>query len=117
MFLSTTKEIWESVCHTYSKVRDAAQMYELKTRIHNTKQGILSVTEYYNVIKSLWLELDQYQNLRMKCSIDATMHQEFIERERVYDFLAGLNVELDQVRVQILGKEPLPSPKRSLCNS
>ena len=45
----------------------------------------------------------------MKCSIDAAMHQEFIERERVYDFLAGLNVELDQVRVQILGKEPLPS--------
>ncbi|RVW30585.1 hypothetical protein CK203_086063 [Vitis vinifera] len=109
MFLSTAKEIWESVCHTYSKVRDAAQMYELKTRIHNTKQGILSVTEYYNVIKSLWLELDQYQNLRMKCSIDATMHQEFIERERAYDFLAGLNVELDRIQVQIFGKEPLPS--------
>ena len=50
MFLSTAKEIWESVCHTYSKVRDAAQTYELKTRIHNTKQGILSVTE---VISSL----------------------------------------------------------------
>ncbi|RVW66265.1 Retrovirus-related Pol polyprotein from transposon RE1 [Vitis vinifera] len=42
-------------------------------------------------------------------SIDAAMHQEFIERERVYDFLVGLNVELDQVRVQIHGKEPLPS--------
>ena len=104
MFLSTAKEIWESVCHTNSKVKDAAQMYELKTRIQNTKQGILSITEYYNVIKSRWLELDQYQNLRMKCSIDAAMHQEFIEQERVYDFLAGLNVELDQVRVQILGK-------------
>ncbi|RVW55090.1 hypothetical protein CK203_067093 [Vitis vinifera] len=89
MFLSTAKEIWESVCHTYFKVRDATQMYELKIRIHNTKQGILFVTEYYNVIRSLWLELDQYQNLRMKCSIDATMHQEFIEQERVYDFLAG----------------------------
>ncbi|KAL6328945.1 hypothetical protein AAG906_007235 [Vitis piasezkii] len=37
------------------------------------------------------------------------MHQEFIERERVYDFLGGLNVESDQVRVQILGKELLPS--------
>ena len=27
----------------------------------------------------------------------------------MYDFLAGLNVELDQVKVQILGKESLPS--------
>ena len=80
-----------------------------KTRIHSTKQSILSITEYCNVIRSLWLGLDQYQNLRMQCSIAATIHQEFIERERVYDFLIGLNVELDQVRVQILGKEPLPS--------
>ena len=109
MFLSRAKEIWESVYHTYSKVRDATQMFELKTRIHSTKQSILSITEYCNVIKSLWLGLDQYQNLRMQCSIAATIHQEFIERERVYDFLIGLNVELDQVRVQILGKEPLPS--------
>ena len=106
---------WESVCHTYFKVRDATPMYELKIRIHNTKQGILFVTEYYNVIRSLWLELDQYQNLRMKCSVDATMHQEFIEQERVYDFLAGLNVELDQVQVQILGKEPLPSLNKAFA--
>ena len=45
----------------------------------------------------------------MKCSIKAPTHQEFIEQERVYDFLAGLNMELDQVRVQILGKESLSS--------
>lgn len=38
-------------------------MFELKTRIHNTKQGIIFVIEYYNVIKGLWLELDQYHNL------------------------------------------------------
>ena len=31
------------------------------------------------------------------------------ERDRVFEFLAGLNVELDQVRIQILGKDPLPS--------
>ena len=43
------------------------------------------------------------------------MHQEFIERERVYDFLAGLNVELDQVRVQIFGKEPLPSLNKAFA--
>ena len=74
MFLSTAEEIWESMCHTYSKGRDAAQMFELKTRIHNTKQGILFIIEYYTVIKGFWLELYQYQSLRMKFSIDATMH-------------------------------------------
>ena len=28
-------------------------------------------------------------------------------RKRLFDFLAGLNGEFDQVRVQILGRDPL----------
>ncbi|RVW34419.1 L-arabinokinase [Vitis vinifera] len=79
MFLSRAKEIWESVYHTYSKVRDATQMFELRQGFTVPKQSILSITEYCNVIRSLWLGLDQYQNLRMQCSIAATIHQEFIE--------------------------------------
>ena len=34
----------------YSKVQDAAQIYELKTKIHDPKQGTLSIHEYYSVI-------------------------------------------------------------------
>ena len=45
----------------------------------------------------------------MKYSKDATIYQEFIEKERLFDFLASLNGEFDQVRVQILGRDPLPS--------
>ena len=45
----------------------------------------------------------------MECSKDAIIYQEFLEKERLFDFLAGLNGEFDQVRVQILGRDPLPS--------
>ncbi|KAK2981315.1 hypothetical protein RJ640_007016 [Escallonia rubra] len=45
----------------------------------------------------------------MKCSDDAAVLKNFIEKDRTYDFLAGLNIEFDQVRIQILGKEELPS--------
>ena len=55
------------------------------------------------------LELDHYQSFKMKYSKDATIYQEFIEKERLFDFLASLNGEFDQVRVQILGRDPLPS--------
>ena len=34
-----------------------------------------------------------------------------IEEGRIFVFLASLNPELDQVRVQVLGKEPFPSLK------
>jgi hypothetical protein len=36
MFLGIAKEIWDVVKQTNSKVRDAAQIYEIKTKISNT---------------------------------------------------------------------------------
>ena len=59
-------------------------------------------------MKGLWLELDYYKNFKMRYSKDAALLQLFVERERIFDFLAGLNVEFDQVCVPILGKESLP---------
>ncbi|XP_011015916.1 PREDICTED: uncharacterized protein LOC105119472 [Populus euphratica] len=59
MFLVTAKDIWDAVRQTYSKVKDAALIYEIKMKLSMTKQG--------------------------------------------------LNIEFDQMRVQILGKESLPS--------
>ena len=35
MFLTTAKEIWETIRQTYSKVRDAAQIYEIKQKKFN----------------------------------------------------------------------------------
>lgn len=46
MFLGTTKEIWDTIKETYSKVCDAAQIYEIKMKISATKQGIRTVTKY-----------------------------------------------------------------------
>ncbi|XP_052190500.1 uncharacterized protein LOC127800107 isoform X2 [Diospyros lotus] len=109
MFFTTTKDIWEVINLTYSKVKDAAQIYEIRARVAATKQGSKTITEYANMLQTLWQELDHYQCLKMKCSEDAALHKRFVEKERIYDFLAGLNIEFDTVRVQILGKEDLPS--------
>jgi len=109
MFLSTAKEIWEAVRQTYSKVQDAAQVYEVKLRAAATKQGTSTVTEYANILQSLWQQLDHYRCIKMKCKKDAAMLKKVTEQDRVYDFLAGLNVEFDPVRVQILSKEEVLS--------
>ena len=47
----------------------------------------------------------------MKDSEDAAILKRFVEKERIFEFLAGLNLEFDQVQVQVrvLGKEDLPS--------
>ncbi|KAI9196243.1 hypothetical protein LWI28_022206 [Acer negundo] len=60
-------------------------------------------------LKGKGKELDHYRCIAMKCSDDAATLKNVMEQDQVYDFLAGLNVYFDQVRVQILGKDELPS--------
>ncbi|KAG8381704.1 hypothetical protein BUALT_Bualt05G0000400 [Buddleja alternifolia] len=109
MFLPTAKDIWDTVKRTYSKVQDASVIFEIKTKITSTKQGSLSVTDYYNQMNGYWIELDHYQDVKMVCSEDATTLTTMLERDRIVEFLAGLNPEYDQIRIQILGKKKLPS--------
>ena len=45
----------------------------------------------------------------MKNSEDAITYLKFIKRKWVLEFLVGLNMEYDWVRVQVLGNESLTS--------
>ena len=104
MFLATARDIWDTIQQTYSKARDAVQVYEVKVKMISVKQGSKTVTEYANQLKSLWQELDHYRVIKTKCPEDAAVLKDFIEQDRVYDFLVGLNPEFNQVRIQSLGK-------------
>ncbi|KAI4350951.1 hypothetical protein L6164_005353 [Bauhinia variegata] len=112
MFLETSKQIWEMVKKTYSKAQDVAVVYELKTRIANTKQGNLSVTEYYNLLTNLWQEMDMYRKLKVSEDTQAILRER--KQDRVFEFLASLNEAFDHVRVQILGRETLPNLNETL---
>ncbi|KAJ1386917.1 Retrotransposon gag domain [Sesbania bispinosa] len=109
MFFASGREIWDNLSQTYSMKKDIVACYDLENKIFSTKQGVLSVTDYYSVLNGLWIELDQYQNLKMKCTANSATHTEFIDRARIFKFLSGLNSEFDPIRIQILGKEKLPS--------
>ena len=109
MFLPTTWELCENLHQAFSMKQDITTCYELKIKILNIKQGALSITNYYEAVNGLWIELDQYQNLKMKCSKDTTKLAQFIEKDRIFKFLIGLNPKYDPIWVQMLGKEKLPS--------
>lgn len=38
-----------------------------------------------------------------------------MERERIYNFLAELNVDFDPIRVQVLGNEEVPSLNETIA--
>ena len=83
----------------YSKARDAAQVYEVKVKTIAAKQGSKTVTKYANQLKALWQELDHYRVIKTKCPEYVDVLKDFIERDRIYDFLIELNLEFDQVRI------------------
>ena len=45
----------------------------------------------------------------MMCNEDAALLKRFVEKERIFEFLASLNVEYDHKRSQVLGRDQLPS--------
>lgn len=57
-------------------------------------------------MKSLWLESDYYQNIKMN-AVKIPLRYNNSLKERIFLFLASLNVEHDQVRVHILEKGSL----------
>ncbi|CAA6665274.1 unnamed protein product [Spirodela intermedia] len=100
--------MWENLYQTYSRARDAAQLYELKLKMMTMRQMKKSVTEYTHEVRTLWQEFDQYKIADMTDPFDAALYREEIERDRTYEYLVELNSEYDQVRIQILGREKLP---------
>jgi hypothetical protein len=68
-----------------------------------------SVAEYYAELCGAWQEFDHYQGFQAVCTQDAANWLKRLEKERVYDFLAGLDIEYDPIRVQVLGRLPFPS--------
>lgn len=115
LFLSTAKELWEAVKEAYSDLENSAQVFELKSKLRDQRQQNLTVTQFYNALNNLWQEIDLFYVPDWKCKDDASFYQKMLDRERLFDFLHGLNRELDEVRGRILGKSPLPSVREAFA--
>ncbi|RDX90407.1 hypothetical protein CR513_27734, partial [Mucuna pruriens] len=50
--------------------KDSATCYDIESKIFNSKQETFSVTKYYRTLNGLWIELGQYQELKM-CKDDS----------------------------------------------
>lgn len=75
-------------------------LFEIKGQLNVLKQNNMSVTDYYSALVQLWQQIDLYEVhlWSWSCNEDARYYQKFIETERVYKFLFGLNTEFEEVR-------------------
>ena len=95
MFLPTTKEVWDAVQETYSDEENASQVFEIKTRLWKMKHGEREVTDYYMEMLALWQEPDLSSEEEWCCGQCPV--QEEAGKGESFEFLAGLNQDLDDV--------------------
>ncbi|KAJ7951046.1 Retrovirus-related Pol polyprotein from transposon TNT 1-94 [Quillaja saponaria] len=113
LLLDSADKMWTALCQTYSQVGNDIQVFELRKKLHETKQGELTIAQYFAELSGLWQELDYYQEYQPVHPADAASYKKVVDKERVYDFLAGLNLEYDQIRVQVLGRDPFPNLRQT----
>lgn len=94
---------------TYSDLENSSQIFELKTKLWQLKQGDRDLTAYYNEMVALWQELDQYYDDVWESKNDFVRYKKREENDHVYMFLVRVNRNLDEVKVRILGRKPHPS--------
>ena len=68
----------------------------------------MSVDQYHTYLEIIWQELDLFYDLDLGCEKCCLKPKKLTDRERLFEFLTGLNKELDEVRGRILSRSPIP---------
>ncbi|GAV87232.1 UBN2_3 domain-containing protein [Cephalotus follicularis] len=113
MMMESAKDIWDTISRQYSQKNNYAQAYEIRKESREMSQGGLSLAAYYSNLSHLRKQLGAYRTHRPSIPTELVTFQKDIEKERVYDFLAGLNPDYDQVQFQVLGRDPFPTLEKA----
>ncbi|KAM1801308.1 hypothetical protein ACFX11_032935 [Malus domestica] len=106
LYMTGAHEIWDELEERYSQ-SNAPQIFQLQRDISCLSQDQLSIAAYYTKLKSLWDELSSYSD-SSSCTCGAQN-----ERNRLMQFLMGLNDSYSAVRGQILLMNPLPTVRQA----
>eukprot|EP00261_Vitis_vinifera_P031368 XP_019072611.1 PREDICTED: uncharacterized protein LOC109121793 [Vitis vinifera] len=111
IYAETASEIWADLRERFSQGNDS-RIYQIKRDIVEHRQGQQSISVYYTKLKAFWDELSSYHEV-LSCSCGGLEKlKERDEKERVMQFLMGLNDSYAAIRGQILLMHPLPDTRR-----
>ncbi|XP_073129675.1 uncharacterized protein [Henckelia pumila] len=109
LWFQTAKEVWDAAYRMCSDIGNASQIFELRSKLKDIKQGTNSVTQYFSELQDIWQELDLFLENSSVCAECSIKKKTNLDKERVFDFLAGLNLNLDDVRGRVVARDPFPS--------
>ncbi|XP_070028886.1 uncharacterized protein [Nicotiana sylvestris] len=104
----SAQDVWEDLKERFNKV-DGSRSFSIHQEIVKLTQGTTSVATYFTKMKELWVELEALVPLP-GCKCDKSREfVAYLQRQKLYQFLMGLNDNYLQARSQILLMTPLPS--------
>ena len=104
--LRTAREIWNALAKAFYDGSDESQIFALNQRAFSTKQVGRPLSTYYGDLVEIFQELDYRDKVIIKDPDDVTAYKKSVERLRVHIFLNGLDAEFEQLRGEILRKDP-----------
>ena len=112
-YANTALEIWNDLHERFGK-ESAPRAYELKQSVTQTRQEGASVSAYFTKLRNIWDEIDSVlPTPRCECNgCSCNVGKRITElkgKERLYEFLMGLDAEFSVMRTQILATKPTPS--------
>ncbi|CAH9074114.1 unnamed protein product [Cuscuta europaea] len=109
----TAREIWTDLEEGFAK-ESAPRAYELRCSLSNIRQDGQSISAYFSRLRRVWDEMastDTTPDCKCgKCSCNIS--KEIIDsrdRDRLYDFLMGLDDGYAQLKTQILATRSVPT--------
>ncbi|XP_070049639.1 uncharacterized protein [Nicotiana tomentosiformis] len=99
--------MWEDLREQFDKV-NASRVYQLHKAISTITHGTDNVSVYFSKLNNLWDEFDSMVPPPCDCA-GSKNFIEFMQKQKVLQFLMGLNDNYEQARSQILMTSPTPS--------
>lgn len=99
--------VWEDLRERFDKM-NTSRVYQLHKAIATITQETDNISVYFTKLRNLWDEFDNM--VPPPCDFARSRNFiEFMQKQKVLQFLMGLNKTYEQARSQILMTSPTPS--------
>lgn len=102
-------EIWSALSKAFYDGSDELQVFSLDQKAFSAKQSVKSPSVHYGELTEIFYELDHRDKVVMEDPrpSDVEAYRKSAGRLQVHIFLAGLDKVFEQVRGEILRKDPV----------
>ena len=107
--LSTAAEIWKTLSTQYSGKGNVMLIAQIDGKIHDLRQGDMTLMAYVAELQALWAEQDNCDPLELYDAASIESGHKWMARRRVLKLLEGLNRSFDGRKGSLLQHTSLPT--------